>query len=378
MNVILIATSPILGALADHSGRKKRFLILTVVQCVIATALLFFVEPGNVLPAFVLYVVASVGFEGGYVFYNAFLPEVSTPRTIGRISGLAWGTGFLGGLAAIVACAPLIGKPLVDRTGMLDPVSVTGYQASFVVVALFFALFSLPTLFVLRDTPSRSRPARWTDYLTIGFRRVGHTLAHLRQYRQAAKFVLAYVCFFGGIATVIRFSAIYAARTFGIQGSELVQLFIFTNVIAVPGTILAGFVADRIGQKRTLCLTLLLWIAVALTGATAQTRGMFWLMAAGAAIGMGSTQAVGRSFMAQLTPPDRESEFFGFYVLAGQVGSILAFLTFGVISSASGDQRLAVLWTFPFFAVGLALTAWIDEERARRDAAGWPLRSSGS
>lgn len=368
VNVLLIATSPVFGALADYSGRKKRFLAMTVAQCVAATALLFFVEPGAVIPAFALYVVATIGFEGGYVFYNAFLPEVSTPRTVGKISGAAWGVGFLGGLAALAACAPLIGRPLIGPAGALDPSAVARYRLSFVVVGLFFAAFALPTLLVLRDRVPAHPPPRWTDYPRIGFRRVAYTLAHLRRYRQAAKYVVAYVCFFGGVNTVIRFSAIYAAQTFGIEGKQLVGLFIFTNIVAVPGTILAGWVADRIGAKRTIVLTLVLWVGVVLAAAFARTQAAFWTMAAGAAVGMGSTQAVGRSFMTQLTPPDREAEFFGFYVLGGQLGSILAFLTFGLVSSLSGDQRLAILWTVPFFAVGLALTAWVDEERGRRDA----------
>lgn len=368
VNLILIVTSPILGAMADHSGLKKRFLLLTAAQTVTATAALALVGPGQTGRALVLYVIASVGFEGGYIFYNAFLPEISTPRTMGKVSSLAWGVGFLGGLAALVACAPFLAAPLVDGAGALDPEAAAGYRKSFLLVAAFFAVFSVPTLLVLRERPSSRPVARWSDFAAVGFRRVGETLAHLRRYREAAKYVAAYVCFFGGINTVIRFSAIYASRTFGIQGGELLGLFVFTNLVAVPGTLASGWLADRLGHRRTLALTLVLWLGVALVGATARGRAMFWVMAAGAAIGMGSTQAVGRSFMAMLAPPERESEFFGFYVLAGQVGSIVAFLTFGIVSSGSGDQRLAVLWTLPFFAAGLALTLWIREERAESPA----------
>lgn len=366
VNVVLIATSPVLGAMADHSGRKKRLLLATVVQTVVATALLGFIAPGQVGLALALYVVASVGFEGGYVFYNAFLPEISTPENIGRISGMAWGVGFIGGLVSLLACAPFIGRPLTDPAGAVDPASATGYRISFLVVAAFFALFSIPTFAVLKETPPPGRATRAGEFVLIGFRRVGETLRHLGRHRETAKFVLAYVFFFGGINTVIRFSAIYASRTFDIRGRELVWLFVFTNLVALPGTLAAGWLADRIGQRRALTVTLVLWVAVVVTGALATQRAMFWLMASGAAIGMGSTQAVGRSFMAELSPGDRESEFFGFYVLAGQVGSILAFLTFGLVSSGSGDQRLAVLWTLPFFVAGLLLTLWVRDPAVGR------------
>jgi UMF1 family MFS transporter len=369
VNLVLVFTSPIFGAIADYSGRKRRWLLVTTVQTVAATALLALVGPGDVALAIVLYVVATIGFEGGYVFYNAFLPEVSTPSTVGRVSGLAWGVGFLGGLVSLAVCFPLLARPLVNAAGAVDPAAVTGYRLSFLVVAAFFALFAIPTFLFLPESPGAPRLGSVAGYARAGFRRVGDTLRHLPRFPETAKFVLAYLCFFGGINTVIRFAAIYASQTFGIEGKAQIWLFLFTNLVAVPGTLLAGRIADRIGQRRALLLTLVLWVGVAVTGALARTQAMFWIMAAGAAIGMGSSQAVSRSFMARLSPRSRESEFFGFYTLAGQVGSIVAFLTFGLVSSGSGDQRLAVLWTLPFFVVGMLLCFSIDEERAARDAA---------
>lgn len=368
VNLILILTSPVFGALADFSGRKKRFLGVTVAQTVVACAALGLAGPGDVALGFLLYVVATVGFEGGYVFYNAFLPDIADEASSGRVSALAWGMGFLGGLVCLVACAPFIGKPLTDAAGVLDAGSASGYRTAFLVVAAFFAVFSIPTFLWLKEAPPQGAVRGAGEYVAIGFRRVGDTLRHLRRYRETAKYVLGYVFFFGGVNVVIKFSAIFASRSFGIKGSALVFLFIFTNIVAVPGTLAAGWIADRIGQKRALAWTLALWIGVALTGAFATGQAMFWVMASGAAIGMGSTQSIARAFMSRLAPPDRETEFFGFYVLAGQVGSILAFLVFGLVSSGSGDQRLAVLWTVPFFVVGLLLTLWIDEPRSAREA----------
>jgi UMF1 family MFS transporter len=370
VNVALILTSPVMGALADYSGRKKRFLAATVVQTVVATALLATVGPGDVFWAFLLYVIASIGFEGGYVFYNAFLPEISDDSTAGKISALAWGTGFLGGLISLAACLWFIARPLTDpSTGVLDPLAVSRFRGSFLVVAAFFALFSVPTFLWLRERPSDRALSGIGAYASVGFRRVAETLRHLRDYRETAKYILAYVFFFGGVNVVIRFSAIFASKSFGIEGIWLLVLFMSTNLIAFPGTVTAGWIADRIGPRRALALTLVLWTGVALIGAFAKGIPMFCVMAAGAAIGMGSTQSIARAYMARLSPRDRESEFFGFYVLAGQVGSIIAFLVFGLVSSGSGSQRLAVLWTVPFFVIGLLLVLWIDEARARRDAA---------
>jgi len=209
-----------------------------------------------------------------------------------------------------------------------------------------------------------------SEYAAVGFRRVTDTLLHLRRYRHTARFVIAYVFFFGGVNVVIKFSAIFVAQSFGVKGASLAMLFIITNVIALVGTLFAGWIADTIGQKTALLLTLALWIGVTMTGAFGESRTALWVMAGGAAIGMGSTQSIARALMSRFAPPARETEFFGFYVLAGQLGSILAFLVFGAVSSSSGDQRLAILWTMPFFLLGFVILAFVDTARGEQEARG--------
>ncbi|HKQ61339.1 MAG TPA: MFS transporter [Candidatus Polarisedimenticolaceae bacterium] len=354
-------TSPWLGALADYSGRKKRMLMLVSLQTVAATALLATVGPGTVTRGMLLYVLATLGFEWGYVFYNAFLPEISTPRTIGRISGWAWAVGYVGGLACLLLCYPWITSELRAADGTLVAAAVGDRQLSFVLVAAFFLVFALPAFLWLREQPAAGRSR---DYARVAVRRVLDTLAHLRAHRQAAKYVVASMCFNDGISTIISFSAIYATGTFGFGSGEVAQLFLVLNIVAFPGAAAAGYLADAIGSKRTLLLSLVLWLAVVVTGAAAHSRGAFWLMACGAAIGMGSTQAVGRSFMAQLSPPARESEFFGFYVLSGKFGSIFGPLLYGTISRASGSQRLAVLSLLPLFLAGLLLVWRVDDRQS--------------
>jgi len=368
--LLLILLSPILGALADYSGRKKMFLLMTAIQTVSACGLLFLVKPGDVLLGMLFCIVGTIGFEGGYVFYNAFLPEVSSPRTIGRVSGWSWGAGFIGGLLALAACLPLLRVPLLEPvSGALNLEAAANYRLSFLVVALFFALFSLPTFMFLRETGSPRGAINWKQLASIGFRRVGQTVAHLRRYRQAARYFAAALFFYGGIETVIKFSAIYASVTFGIQGLELLYLFIFANIIAVPGTLLFGYVADWVGGKRALVLLLVIWIGLLFLGAVAASKPAFWLMSTGVAVGVGGTQAVGRSFMSQISPPERRSEFFGFYLMCNKLGSIISLLLFGIISSATGNQRVAVLAVLPFFAIALLLMLSINERQATEAAA---------
>ena len=148
----------------------------------------------------------------------------------------------------------------------------------------------------------------------------------------------------------------------------MVVLFLVLNVVAFPGSLVAGYLADRFGPKTTLLASLWLWVVTILVGFAAQNRATFLVMACLAALGMGSTQAVGRSFMAQITPPSRESEFFGFYVLSGKFASMFGPLVFGFVSEATGSQRIAVLSLLPFFLVGLALMASVNEKRALAQA----------
>lgn len=336
--VILILTSPVVGALADHSGLKKTFLFLTTLMTVAACASLWFVTPGAIFLGILLYVIGSIGFEGGYVFYNAFLPEVSTPQTIGRISGWSWGTGFLGGLAALVVCSPFLVVQLRDQAGRLVPEAVASWRLSFVIVAVFFAVFSIPTFLFLRERAVR-RPIRpFGRFAVQGFSRIRATFQHLREYRDAARLVGSAFFFYGAIQTIIAFSAIYARDTLGMGMQELLSLMIVSNLVAVPGTLFAGYLADWIGMKRALVSTLLFWFALLLYGAIITSKTLFWFMAGGVAIGMGSTQAIARSFMAQLSPPEKESEFFGFYILAGQAGAVFSLMVFGAVSSFLGGS----------------------------------------
>jgi UMF1 family MFS transporter len=356
--LVVALLSPILGALADYSGRKRFFLIATTLLSVAATALLYWVGPGNVGAAMLLFILGTVGFEAGYVFYNAFLPDVSTPKTVGRVSGWGWGIGYVGGLLCLLLVKPLLAKPLTGPEG------ISAYQLSYLVVAAWFLVFSLPAFFWLRESTPQGEARSWAGHAVAGFRRVSQTLSHLRQYRETAKYILASLLFTDGITTIISFAGIYATTTIGFSNQELVLLFLVLNIVALPGSLLAGYLADWIGPKRTIVITLLLWLGVVITGYLATSKTVFWIMACGAAVGMGSTQAVGRSFMAQISPRERESEFFGFYVLSGKFASMFGPLIFGSISQWTGSQRLAVLSLLPLFLAGLALMWWIDEKRA--------------
>jgi UMF1 family MFS transporter len=190
---------------------------------------------------------------------------------------------------------------------------------------------------------------------------VASTFRHLRRYRDAASLIASSFFFYGAIQTIIAFSAIYARSTLGMGMEELLTLMVVSNLVAVPGTLLAGYLADWIGMKKALISTLLFWFVLLIFGALITSKTLFWFMAGGVAIGMGSTQAISRSFMAKLSPAEKESEFFGFYIFAGQAGAIFSLMVFGFVSSYLGGQRWAVLVTAPAFLVATFLAFRINE-----------------
>jgi MFS transporter, UMF1 family len=360
--------SPIVGALADFSGRKKTFLIASTLMTVIAAGLMHFVGPGEIGRGMALFVIGTFGFEVGYVFYNAFLQDVSTPETVGRISGWGWGLGYIGGLLCLLACQPLIRQPLKLADGTINAAGVSAYQLSFLIVAVFYLVFALPAFFLLPNSKAQGKAEGMAAYVGIGFRRTIDTLRHLRQYKETAKYILASLFFTDGITTVIGFAAIYATTTMAFTGGEVVYLFLVLNIVALPGSLAAGYLSDAIGPKRTILASLFLWLVVVTAVAASPSKTVFWGVAAGAAIGMGATQAVGRSFMAQITPPSKQAEFFGFYVLSGKFASMFGPLIFGTVSKVTGSQRLAVLSLLPLFLLGIGFMFAINEKRAREAA----------
>lgn len=374
-SLIVALTTPVLGAIADNSGRKKLFLFAATTQCVIFTALLFFVGPGDAFRALVLFVIANVGYETAQVFYNGFLPELSTPRDSGRISGLGQGLGYVGGLVALGIAFALVAW-LPDE-GFLN------VRSTNLLVAAWYALFSLPILFLLHERAERHH-APLGKHIHEGFRRVRSTMRHLRAFREAAKLLLARLIYNDGLVTIFAFAAIYASATFGMVTEEIITLGLALNVAAGLGALAFGPVNDRIGGKKTIMITLIVLIAASIFGAAARTRAEFWT--AGILIGLmiGPNQAASRSLLANFVPEARQGEFFGFYAFSGRLSAVAGPFVYGLILALTEDHRLAMISIIGFFLVGLIVLAFVDEtegvETARRlsasDAHGPPTTSS--
>jgi UMF1 family MFS transporter len=365
--VIIAALSPILGAAADKGGKRKQYLAATTVVAVIATTLLTFVRPGapNAIPlALTLFVIGNVGFEVGMVFYNAFLPTITSPEKIGRVSGYGWGVGYIGGLVCMVLA--LIGFVQPD-TPWFGITKAEGFniRATNLLVAGWFALFSLPLFLFVSE-----RPVPGTRFNVTGtLRELRDTVQHVRRYREIVKYLIAHLIYNDGLVTVFAFGGIYAAGTFNMPFSEVIIFGIVLNVVAGLGALGFGFVDDKLGGRKTVLITLVALSIATLIGVLAPTKA--WLWVSGILIGVfgGPNQAASRSLMGRFSPVRHQTEFFGFYQLAGKVTSFMGPMALGSVALMAGSQRAGVATVIAFFVVGGVLLVWVNEKRGIEAAA---------
>ncbi len=355
--VVVAFSSPILGAIADFSGAKKRFLLGYTILSVIFTGLLYFVGRGDLIPGVLFFVLANIGFEGALVFYNAFLPEIAGRHEMGKVSGWGWSLGYFGGICCLLLVIPFAAQLKEGEAG-LEMARLT-----FPIVALFFLLTSLPTFFILKERAVPIPLPAKSSYFQEGFRRLVNTFQQIRQYRELLKFLLAFWVYEDAMITIITFTASYADQTLHFTPAENLTLILLVNPAAALGAFVFGYIFDRVGAKKTISWTLILWIIVVIAAYFVQTKSQFWVVALIAGLVLGSTQSASRSLVGLFSPRHHNAEFFGFYAVSGKFSAIIGPLVFGVISSTTQSQRLAVLSIGVFFLLGLILLQWVDEQK---------------
>lgn len=338
--LIVAATSPVMGAIADYAGVRKRLLILYSIICITGTCLLATVQPGMVLWGFALSMVTTIGLEGSLVFYNAYLPGLAPPEKQGRVSGWGFGVGYAGSLLGLLVAMPLVSREM--------------FGATFVITGLGFALFALPPFFLLPP----DKPARLSivEAGVGGLRATWRTFLEILRVPKLRRFLAAYFLYIDGVNTVIYFSSVFAVTTLGFPMKKLIVLYAVVQVSALAGALLWAKPTDRLGPKTVVIVTLAQWTLVVSAVYFVETQTQFFVVAAFAGSGMGAIQAASRTFMARLIPAGREAEFFGFYALCGKASAILGPLVFGMVSVATGgNQRLALLSVLVFFVAGFLL-----------------------
>jgi len=351
ISMTLVAlTAPILGAVADHSRAKKRLLFMNCWLAVAFTALLWFVRPGDVFMGMLFFIIANFGFNSANVFYDAFLPEVGSPQSMGKISGYGWAFGYLGGLVSLLLSLLLL---------------KINVRLIFPMIALHHFGFSLFTLFWLKEL---RLPSKRTNYLKAGFSRVIWSLKHIRKLPQLTRYILSYFIYNDGITTVIAFASIYGITRFGMNTQQMIVYFILAQFTSIAGSALFGWLTDRTDTKVSLSISLLIWIAVVIWAFFCSTATEYYFVGLLAGLAIGSSQSNSRTMLSQLTPPERQAEFFGFYTLTGRLSAIVGPILYGWIAHKTGNLRWSVLSLIVFFIVGWILLQSVSLSRGIKQA----------
>jgi MFS transporter, UMF1 family len=353
--LITAIISPILGAAADNSQNRKRLLFLFTIFSIIATSLLYFVEANMLITGALLFIIANIGFEGGIVFYDSFLPDITQKKNYGRVSGYGFAMGYLGALAILFINLKFLENGI--NAGNIENIHI-----SFLITALFFLVFSIPIFLVIPEKTDKTG-SNFLFYINSGVERVKNTIINLKNYKNVTKFLIAFFLYNDGILTVISFASIIAVKTFNFSVQELIYFFLAVQSSAILGSIIFGIISDKIGAKKTIILTLSLWIVTIILSYFSLSKTDFYYIGFSVGILLGASQSSSRSLMAALTPKNREAEFFGFYDgFCGKASAIIGPVLFGLISSLLHDQKFAIMSIGLFFLGGLLLLKNVKEE----------------
>ena len=358
LSAILIAVlSPILGGYADRTGRRAHLMIVSSLICIVATVGLAFPVSGQVMTALSIFIIANVAYELGIVFYNSYLPDISSSQSVGRISGLAWGMGYLGGLACLAVA--LVGFVMPEITWFgLSKDTGANIRATNVLVAIWFLVFSLPLMVKAPGISPRNTSATIKDKL-----RVLDTLKDLTRYPELLRFLIARMLFNDGLITVFAFGGIYAAGTFGMDFQQIIVFGIALNVAAGLGAFLFGFLDDRAGGKATVLISIIFLALSAILAASARNLTMFWIAAIGIGLFAGPNQSASRSLTARFTPDEKKAQFFGFFAFSGKFTAFFGPLLLGLVTDITRSQRWGVATVVVFFIAGGFLLLSVNERR---------------
>jgi UMF1 family MFS transporter len=346
----------------DRGGRRKPWLAVFTLLCVVATSLLWFIgpSPGNVRWALTLFAIATLGFEFATVFYNAMLPDIVSDSYLGRVSGWGWGLGYLGGLVCLVLALLVFVQAAQPPFG-LDRQTSEHIRATSLLVGLWYALFSLPVFLWTADRPSKGSTFRAA--VQEGLRTLAGTLGHVRRHRSVVRFLLAHMVYADGLVTLFAFGGIYAAGTFGMDFSEVIWFGIALNVTAGIGAALFAWVDDKAGSKPTILIALASLVALGAVGVMAESKQTFWLFGMALGVFVGPAQAASRSMMARLAPRELQAEMFGLFALSGKATTFLGPLVLGAVTETFGSQRAGMASVLGFFLVGFLLLLPVEEPR---------------
>ena len=354
--------APILGALADYSGIKKRLLGIFMMIGVTSCALMVLIGEGDIMLASTLFFIGNIGVSGSTVFYDSLLPHVATPRETDRVSSAGYLMGYISGGVLLLINLAWILSPATF--GFANAASAT--RASFVAVAIWWALFSIPLFLKVPEPPAASGGERGFS-IGIAFSRLARTFSEVRRYRNAFILFIAMLLYQDGIQTVIRMASIYGAEV-GVDQNAQIAAFVMVQFVGIPCSFLFGMLGTRFGTKRCIFAAIGVYILATSLAYFMTTATEFFLLAFLVATVLGGSQALSRALFSRMVPHDRTSEFFGFYAVSERFATVFGPILFGLSVAITGSSRSALLAIIGLFLAGAFVLSLVDEREGERAA----------
>jgi len=360
LSMTLVAVvAPLLGQLADQHGLRRRLLIVFCLLGSLATSALVLAGPQSYLLAAGLFVLANIGFAAGNIFYNAFLPSLAVGGDADHLSSKGFAYGYLGGgLMLLLAFVMIQYPPWFGLDGI-----VAATRGSFLLTGLWWLLFALPALMWLNGSAPPAAPK-----IAGVKQRYQETLANVWRHRELRRFLIAFLLYNDGIQTIISVSAIFARDELKLPQGTILGCFLMIQFVAAPGSLFFARLAARLGTRRTVMASLVVFTLITVYASTMRTAVEFWGLGLAVALVLGGSQALSRSLFVRMVPEQNSSEFFSFFAISTKFASIFGPLLFAILVHLSGSNRMAILSLSVFFIIGLVLLGRVDIEAGERHA----------
>jgi UMF1 family MFS transporter len=384
-SLLVALMAPVLGAIADQGSAKKKFLTFFAYLGVLMTSGLFFVGKGQWEWAIFLYVMGVIGFSGSNIFYDSLLPSVAGEKKLDSVSSLGFAMGYLGG--GLLFLVNVLMTLMPAKFGLPDAAAAVRY--SFLSVALWWGVFTIFTL-VWVEEPAGSGKAKGPNAIAAGLRRFARTLGQLRQMKTLLLFLIAYWFYIDGVDTIIRMAVDYG-MSLGFEANSLIVALLIVQFIGFPFALLFGWLGQKWGVKKSIYLTLVIYVGVTMYATFMSSKIEFYLLAVAIATVQGGVQALSRSWYARMIPANRAAEFYGFYNMLGKFAAIIGPALMGIVgltvrrmlmpASPTETQmqavgQLAARWSMAsvviLFIIGMVLLYFVDEEKGKQEAAELP------
>ena len=347
-------TAPIMGAISDKLGRRMPFLIFFTLACCIFTACISIVN--QLFAGLLFFAVANFCYQLADIFYNSLLAQVSDNKETGRISGYGTSLGYVGAIVGLLLVSPFVLK--------------FGRQAAFIPTAFFFFLFALPCFLFVKDAKAKQSPLN-QNFLSIikeAFIKLRNTFINIRAYKNLMYFLIAAFISLNAINTIFIFMSVYIKKVIAFSDSKIIVFYVVSSVFAIIGSLVAGFITDAIGAKRTLTGVLIMWCVAALLAIFTFNETFFWFIGPLVGISLGGTWTSARTLAVHLSPPHMVGEVFGFYGLVGKTASVVGPLIWGISIWSFGflgtiKYRIGIFILLLFLCLGLIILQKVSEDK---------------